>query len=383
MSNKDPYKTLGVSQDASSDTIKKAYRKLAMQYHPDKNPGDKSADQKFRDVTEAYEILTDPQKKAAFDRFGSAAFDQNAGGGPGGGSGFGGFGFSSNFSDIIDEMFGDLGGGGRSESFQQTGSDIRFNLDISLEEAFKGTNARVKFATGILCDKCHGSGSAKGSSPTNCLSCKGRGKMRYQQGFFTVEKACNDCGGSGKTVSDPCRPCSGQGRIRKEKNLEVKIPAGVEEGTRIRVAREGEAGLRGGPSGDLYVFLSIRPHRLFRRQGADLFCKIPIPMTIAALGGDIEVPSIDGTRSALKIPIGTQGGQQFRMRNKGMSVLRSNARGDLIIEAGVETPVNLTKKQKDILKQFEEANIKEDNSPQSTGFFAKVKEFWDDLGKDT
>ena len=379
MANKDLYKTLGVSQSASPDEIKKAYRKLAMKYHPDKNPGDKTAEQKFRDIAEAYEILGDDQKKAAYDRYGSAAFEQGMGNGAGQGPGFGGFGFSGNFSDIIDEMFGDLGGG-RADTFQQIGADVRFNLEISLDDAFKGTTARVKFTTGVSCDHCHGLGSQGGLAPSTCATCQGRGKTRYQQGFFTIERSCSTCGGSGKTIADPCRPCGGQGRVRREKNLEVKIPPGVEEGTRIRLTREGEAGLRGGPAGDLYVFLSIRPHRLFKRQGGDLFCRIPIPMITAALGGKIEVPCIDGSKSSLKIPTGTQGGQQFRLRGKGMSVLRSGVRGDLIIEAGVETPVNLTKKQKELLKQFEETSKQEENSPQSTGFFAKVKEFWDELG---
>jgi molecular chaperone DnaJ len=379
MSKTDLYKTLGVSQNASAEDIKKAYRKLAMKHHPDKNPGDKNAEKKFREASEAYEILKDDQKRAAYDRYGSAAFEQGMGGpgaGPGGASGFGGFGFSANFSDIIDEMFGGMGGsGGRAEDFQQSGSDVRFNLEVSLEEAFKGTTARIKFPIGITCDKCNGLGSEGGLTPTNCSSCQGRGKTRYQQGFFTIEKSCNSCGGSGKTVTDPCRSCSGQGRVKREKNLEVKIPAGVEEGTRIRVSREGEAGLRGGPPGDLYVFISIRPHKLFKRQGGDLFCRIPIRMTTAALGGEIEVPCIDGSKGSLKIPAGTQSGQQFRLRGKGMSILRSSARGDLIIEAGVETPVNLTKKQKEILAQFEETTHQGQNSPESSGFFAKVKEF--------
>ena len=380
MAKKDFYTILGVSQSASADEIKKAYRKLAMKYHPDRNPGDKVAEQKFREASEAYEILRDEQKRAAYDRYGSAAFEQGMGNGAGPGPGFGGFGFAANFSDIIDEMFGDLGNGNRADSFQQSGSDVRFNLEISLEEAFRGTTARIKFSTGVACERCHGLGSEGGLAPTTCSTCQGRGKSRYQQGFFTIERSCSSCGGSGKTIADPCRTCSGQGRVRREKNLEVKIPAGVEEGTRIRVSREGEAGLRGGPAGDLYVFLSIRPHRFFKRQNADLFCRVPIPMTTAALGGEVEIPVLDGSKSAVKIPAGTQAGQQFRLRGKGMSVLRSSSRGDLIIEAGIETPVNLTKKQKELLKQFEEASQKEHNNPQSTGFFAKVKEFWEELG---
>ncbi len=387
MSQKDFYKTLGVSNTASADELKKAYRKLAMQYHPDKNPGDKKAEQKFRELSEAYDVLRDDQKRAAYDRYGAAAFEQggfnpNAGAG---GAGFGGFGFSggfgANFADIIDEMFGDLGGGGgHTNGFQQPGSDVRFNLEISLEEAFKGTTARVKYSTGCACDTCKGLGSDGGSAPVVCSTCKGRGKSRSQQGFFTIERTCSTCGGIGKTIQNPCRGCSGTGKVRREKNLEVKIPAGVEEGTRIRVSKEGEAGLRGGPSGDLYVFLSIRPHRFFKRQAADIYCRVPITITTASLGGEIEVPSIDGSHTHLKITSGTQSGHQFRIRGKGMTTLRSSGRGDMIIEAMVETPVNLSKKQKELLKQFEEASKKESNNPQSTGFFAKVKEFWGELG---
>jgi molecular chaperone DnaJ len=383
MAGKDYYQILGVSQTASGEDIKKAYRKLAMKYHPDKNPGDKAAEQKFRDISEAYDILKDDQKRAAFDRYGSAAFDQNAGFHPGN-SGGGGFGFSGNFSDIIDEMFSGFGGRGQhsgSDGFRQPGSDVRFNLDISLEEAFKGTTARVKYTTAVACDPCQGTGSEKGSAPITCKTCAGRGTTRFQQGFFTIERTCQACAGAGKTIGTPCRTCSGNGRVRREKNLEVKIPAGVEDGTRIRVSKEGEAGLRGGPAGDLYVFLSIRPHRLFKRQGADIICRVPIPMTTAALGGEIDVPVIDGNSVQLKVPAGTQGGHQFRLRSKGMSVLRSSSRGDMIVEAAVETPVSLSKKQKELLKQFDEASKKESNSPQTSGFFAKVKDFFDDLGR--
>jgi molecular chaperone DnaJ len=383
---KDFYKILGVNKTATADDLKKAYRKLAMQYHPDKNPGDKGAEQKFREISEAYDVLRDDQKRAAYDRYGSDVFEQggfnpNAGAGAGG---FGGFGFGGSsgfggFADIIDEMFGDIGSGAAG-SFQQEGSDVRFNLEISLEEAFKGTTARVKYTTGSVCDSCKGSGSESGTPPVICNACKGRGKTRAQQGFFTIERTCNSCGGAGKTVQTPCRPCTGTGRVRREKNLDVKIPAGVEDGTRIRVTKEGEAGLRGGPAGDLYVFLSLRPHRFFKRQGADLYCKAPITMTTAALGGEIGVPSIDGSQTSLKIPSGTQSSHQFRIRGKGMTALRSSLRGDMIIEAVVETPVNLTKKQKELLKQFEETTKKEANNPQSSGFFAKVKEFWEELG---
>ena len=371
---KDFYKILGVTKTATADDLKKAYRKLAMQYHPDKNPGDKTAEQKFREISEAYDVLRDDQKRSAYDRYGSDVFEQggfnpNSGAGGGGFSGFGfggGGGFGANFADIIDEMFGEIGGSGEG-SFQQEGSDVRFNLEISLEEAFKGTTARVKYTTGAVCDGCKGSGSESGAPPVVCNACKGRGKTRAQQGFFTIERTCHSCGGAGKTISTPCRPCTGTGRVRREKNLEVKIPAGVEDGTRIRVTKEGEAGLRGGPAGDLYVFLSLRPHRFFKRQGSDLYCKAPITMTMAALGGEIGVPSIDGSQTSLKIPSGTQSGHQFRIRSKGMTAV-------------VETPVNLTKKQKELLKQFEEPTKKEANNPQSSGFFAKVKEFWEELG---
>ncbi|MCX7338537.1 MAG: molecular chaperone DnaJ [Alphaproteobacteria bacterium] len=386
--SKDLYKTLGVSKTASSDDIKKAYRKLAMQHHPDRTKGDKKSEQKFREATEAYEILMDDQKRAAYDRYGSAAFEQGGFGNqqqqhPGGGFGFAGGqhgGFGASFSDIIDEMFGDLGGSAQADAFQQPGSDIRYNLEISLEEAFRGTTARVKYATGVACDPCKGTGSDGGAHPVMCPTCSGRGKTRLQQGFFTIERACHSCGGSGRMVSNPCRSCNGTGKTRREKNLEVKIPPGVEDGTRIRVSREGDAGLRGGHPGDLYVFLSISTHRFFKRQGHDIYCKVPITIITACLGGEIDVPSIDGSHVGIKVPSGTQSGHQFRVRSKGMSVIRNHARGDLIVEVTVETPVNLTKKQKEILKQFDETMQKEPNNPQSSGFFAKVKDFWEELG---
>ena len=389
MAKKDFYKTLGVSNTASAEEIKKAYRKQAMKHHPDRNPGDKTAEQKFRELSDAYDVLKDDQKRATYDRFGAEAFEQGGGatshpggGNPGFGFGFSGGGFSGNFSDIIDEMFGDFDGRGSagSQLYKQPGSDIRFNLEISLEEAFKGSNARIKYTTAVACDTCKGSGSEANAAPITCTGCNGRGKTRFQQGFFTVERTCSTCNGAGSVISKPCRVCSGNGRTRREKNLEVKIPAGVEDGTRIRVTQEGEAGMRGGPPGDLYVFLSIRSHRFFKRQAADIHCRVPITMMTAALGGEIEVPSIDGSHAIVKIPAGTQSGHQFRLRGKGMSVLRSSSRGDMFIEAAVETPVNLSKKQKELLEQFSETSKKESNSPQSSGFFTKVKEFWDELG---
>jgi len=380
MAKKDYYELLGVSKNASVDEIKKAYRKLAMQYHPDRNPGDKVAEQKFHEISDAYSVLSDEQKKAAYDRFGHAAFEQGGGfgGGAGGGQGqgFGGFDFSDIFEEMFGNGFGGRGGGSpRGGSFKQPGADVRFNLEVSLEEAFKGTTAQIKFQGSVKCTTCDGSGSKDKAAHTTCSHCNGRGATRHQQGFFTVERTCSHCNGAGKTIANPCKSCHGQGKVRDTKKLEVKIPPGVEDGTRIRISGEGEAGLRGGPNGDLYVFISVRSHPIFKRSGRDIFYKIPIPMITAALGGEIEVPSIDGTKSSLKIPAGTQNGQQFKLRNKGMSILRSSLRGDLIVEASIETPVNLSKHQKEILKQFEESCQKEDNSPQSSGFFAKVRDF--------
>lgn len=380
---KDYYAILHVKRDASEDEIKKAYRKLAMKYHPDKNPGDKKAEEKFREATQAYDILRDAQKRAAYDRYGEAAFEQQQAGGHSGFGGFQeGFGFGgSSFADIIDEMFGGGFNNARSAQAQQSGADVRYNMDISLEEAFRGKTANIKFATLVGCVSCKGSGGESGSKPTNCSACHGRGKVRSQQGFFTIERTCATCGGMGQVITNPCRPCNGSGRVRKEKNLEVKIPAGVEEGTRIRVTKEGEAGLRGAPSGDLYVFLNVKQHPLFKRNGADIVCKVPIQMVTATLGGEIEVPTIDGTKASVKIPNGTQHGQQFRLKGKGMSILRATGRGDMIIEAKIEIPVNLTKSQKALLEEFADLGKNEKNSPESSGFFAKVKDFFDDFGK--
>ncbi len=372
---RDFYEILGVKQDAKDDEIKKAYRKFAMKFHPDKNPGDKKAEEKFREATEAYEVLLDSQKRAAYDRYGHAAFQQQQQGGGGGGQ----HGFGGSFADIIDEMFGNSFHGGGNAS--QTGADVRYNLDISLEEAYRGKSAKIKFTTLVCCTNCKGSGGEAGSRPTNCTACYGRGKTRYQQGFFTIERTCATCGGAGQIIAKPCRPCNGSGRVRKEKNLEVKIPAGVDEGTRIRVTHEGEAGMRGAPSGDLYVFLNIKPHNLFKRQGADILCKVPIQMVTAAIGGEIEVPTIDGNQATVKIPSGTQAGQQFRLKGKGMSVLRMTGRGDMIIEAKVETPVSLSKKQRELLEEFAQLGNGEKNSPESQGFFAKVKDFFEDISK--
>lgn len=381
MAKKDYYELLDVRRDAAAEELKKAYRKLAMQYHPDRNPGDKTAEQKFKEINEAYDVLKDDQKRAAYDRFGHQAFGAGMGRANRGAEAFDfGFNFSGNFADIFDEMFGDFTGR-RSQESQTRGADIRYNLEISLEEAFKCTTSKIRFVTAILCDSCKGTGSEGTSSgPVKCVSCQGRGKLRSTQGFFSIERTCPTCQGLGQTIEKPCKKCQGQGRVRQEKSLEVKIPAGVEDGTRIRLVGEGEAGFRGGTSGDLYVFVSVLPHRFFKRHEADIHCRVPIPLTTAALGGEIEVPCIDGAPVKFKIPAGTQSGHNFRLKVKGMSILRSTNRGDMYIEAVVETPVNLTKKQKELLETFEKEGKQESTSPESSGFFAKVKEFLEELG---
>ncbi len=379
MAKRDFYETLGVSKGASIDEIKKAYRKLAMKYHPDRNPDSKEAEEKFREANDAYDVLKDEQKRAAYDRFGHAAFDGNMGGGPRGG---GGGDFGGGFADIFDEMFGDFmggGGGQRRQSAGTRGSDIRINLEITLEEAFEGKKAQVHVPTSVACEPCNGTGAEPGSQPTTCGTCAGRGRVRQQSGFFTIERTCPRCQGQGRVIEDPCHSCHGQGRIEKNQTLAIQIPAGVEDGTPIRLSGKGEAGLRGGGPGDLYVFISVKAHRFFKREGAHLFCNVPIPMTTAALGGALEVPVIDGKRARLQIPEGTQNGHSFRLRGKGMSVLRSSARGDLYIQVQVETPVNLTKRQKELLEEFQTESKGQKTSPQSDGFFAKVKEFWDGL----
>lgn len=379
MSKRDYYEVLGCQKGASADELKKAYRKLAMQYHPDRNPDDPGAEAKFKELNEAYDVLKDEQKRSAYDRFGHAAFEQGMGGGRGGGGDFG-FG-GGGFADIFDEMFGEfMGGGGRRGQASGRGADLRFNMDITLEEAFAGKTATVTVPSSAPCDECKGSGGAGGAQPVSCPTCHGAGKVRAQQGFFTIERTCPTCQGMGRVIKDPCRVCGGAGRVRKEKTLQVTIPAGVEDGTRIRLAGEGEAGMRGAPPGDLYIFLSLAQHRLFQRDGANIYCRVPIPMVTAALGGSIDVPTIDGTLAKVTIPPGTQSGNQFRLRNKGMSVLRSPARGDMFIQAVVEIPVNLTPRQIELLKEFEGAGDSDGkHSPESHGFFAKVKELWKDL----
>jgi len=379
--SKDYYQILGVSKSASADELKKAYRKLAMKYHPDKNKGDKSAEEKFKEISHAYDILSDEQKRAAYDRYGHDAFNQGGMGSAGGGGAgaAGGFDFSSGFADIFEDLFGMGGGRGNGRAQQQNtrGADLRYNLTINLEEAFKGKAETVKITTAATCETCSGSGGANGSKPVTCTMCNGAGRVRASQGFFTVERTCTSCGGMGKTIKDPCKTCAGSGRVRKEKTLSVNIPAGVEDGMRIRISGEGEVGMRGGNAGDLYIFVSVKNHELFARDGADIHCNIPIRMTTAALGGSIEVPTIDGSRVKVAIPEGTQHGHQMRLRGKGMSIIHSGSRGDMYIHTLVETPVKLSKKQRELLKEFDKAG--DSVSPASDRFIDRVKEFWADL----
>ena len=376
MTKRDFYDTLGVARDADGDSIKKAFRKLAMQYHPDRNPGDKAAEHRFKEINEAYEVLKDQQKRAAYDQFGHAAFEHGMGGRPGAGAG--GFEFTGGFADIFDEMFGDFVGGGRRGPDGATrGSDLRYNMEITLEEAFAGKQATIRVPGTQPCEACHGTGGEKGTQPITCPTCRGHGKVRATQGFFTIERTCAACGGLGKVIEKPCPACHGQGRTAKDKTLQVTIPPGVEDGTRIRLAGEGEAGLRGAPSGDLYIFLSLKHHRLFQRDGANIHCRVPLSMTTAATGGGIEIPTIDGSRAKVQVPPGTQTGQQFRLKGKGMSVLRTTARGDMYAEIVVETPVNLSKRQKELLKEFDAEGRKHgSSSPEADSFFHRVKEFF-------
>ena len=378
MAKQDFYETLGVSKTADAEELKRAYRKLAMQYHPDRNSGDKSAEQKFKNISEAYDVLKDDQKRAAYDRFGHAAFE-NGSRGPGD-FGFAGGGFAGGgFADIFEEMFGGMGGRRGAQGGPSRGSDLRYNIEVSLEDAFKGKQTTIRVATFAQCDGCKGSGAEPGSRPVGCRTCQGRGRVRTQQGFFTVERTCPTCQGTGQTIEQPCKACAGQGRVRREKTLSVNIPQGVEDGTRIRLAGEGEVGLRGSPPGDLYIFVAIAQHAIFQRDGANIFCRVPIPFTTAALGGSIEVPTVEGNRTRVTVPAGTQSGHQFRLRSKGMTVLRSPARGDMYIHAIVETPVNLTKRQQELLREFEKAGEHGETNPESAGFFARVKEFFGDL----
>ncbi len=372
----DFYSTLGVAKGASDGELKSAYRKLAMQFHPDRNPGDEAAEHKFKEINEAYECLKDPQKRAAYDRFGHAAFEN-------GGMGGGANGFGGGFADIFEEFFGDMmgGAGGRRRSGgRDRGADLRYNMEITLEEAYAGKTAQIRVPASVACDECTGTGAKPGTQPTTCSMCGGAGRVRATQGFFSIERACPQCHGRGQTIEHPCAKCSGQGRVTEERSLSVNIPAGIEDGTRIRLSGEGEAGLRGGPAGDLYIFLSVKPHEFFQRDGSDLYCKVPISMTSAALGGAFEVTTLDGTQTRVKVPEGTQNGRQFRLKGKGMPVLRQPTIGDLYIQVSVETPQNLTKRQRELLEEFEELSSKE-NSPQSSGFFSRMKDFFESFGE--
>ncbi|MCA3307184.1 MAG: molecular chaperone DnaJ [Roseomonas sp.] len=382
MAKRDYYEVLGVARDAGEDDLKKTYRKLAMQWHPDRNQGNAEAEAKFKELNEAYDVLKDAEKRAAYDRFGHAAFEQ---GGPGGGGGGGGPFGGGGFEDIFEEMFGRFGGGGRGQrAAAGRGADLRTQVEVSLEEAFAGAKKTIRFATSVSCEACKGVGAEGGaaSGVQNCGTCQGSGKVRAQQGFFLVERTCPTCSGAGRTIKNPCKICRGAGRVQRERSLNVSVPAGVDDGTRIRLSGEGEAGQRGAPAGDLYVDIAVRPHPIFQRDGANIVVRVPLRMTQAALGGHVEVPSIDGGRSKVTIPAGTQTGDQFRLRGKGFSVLRSAACGDMYVQVMVETPQNLSPKQRELLEQFEaEAEKGGRTSPESEGFFAKVKEFWDGLGR--
>lgn len=376
MSKRDYYEVLGLSKGASADEIKKGYRSKAKELHPDRNTSDPSAESKFKEANEAYDVLKDPERKAAYDRFGHAAFEGGMGGGGGQRQGD----FSSAFSDVFDDLFGDFMGGGQrggGRSRASRGSDLRYNLEISLEDAYSGLQKSINVPTSVQCSPCNGSGAAGGSEPSTCPTCSGLGKVRASQGFFTVERTCPSCSGMGQVISNPCSSCGGQGRSNKDRSLSVNVPAGVETGTRIRLSNEGEAGLRGGPAGDLYIFIEVREHKIFQRDGNSLFCRIPVSMSGAALGGDIEVPTMDGGRSRVKIPAGSQSGRQMRLRGKGMPAIKSAQKGDMFIEIAVETPVNLTSKQRELLREFEA--LSEDNNPESKSFFSSVKSFWDTM----
>ncbi len=385
MAKRDYYETLGIAKGAAADEIKKAYRSKVKELHPDRNADNPNAEAQFKEVGEAYDVLKDADKKAAYDRYGHAAFEGGMGGGggrPGGGFGGGGQGdFSSAFSDVFDDLFGDFmgGRGGQQGGGRRAarGSDLRFNLRVSLEDAFSGLQKSINVPTSVACDSCSGSGAEGGAEPTTCPTCSGMGKVRAQQGFFTVERTCPTCSGLGQIIKNPCPKCRGAGRVEKDRSLSVNIPAGVETGTRIRLAGEGEAGMRGGPSGDLYIFIEVEEHELFERDGPNLFCRVPVTMGNAALGGSIEVPTIDGGRGRVQIPSGSQSGRQMRLRGKGMPHLRGGATGDMIIELAVETPVNLTSRQKELLREFED--LSEENNPESSSFFSSVKSFWDSM----
>lgn len=373
MAKVDFYEALGVGRGVDEKELKSAYRKKAMQFHPDRNPDDKAAEQKFKEVSEAYEILKDPQKRAAYDQFGHAAFENGANGAGGFGAGMAGGAFSDIFEDIFGEM---MGGRARRSGGRERGADLRYNMEVTLQEAYSGKTADISVPTAVSCETCTGSGSKPGSAPSTCSTCGGSGRVRAASGFFSIERTCPACQGRGEVISDPCESCHGQGRVTRERSLSVNIPAGIEDGVRIRLAGEGEAGTRSGPAGDLYIFLNIKPHEFFQRDGADLFCRIPVSMTTAALGGQFEVTTLDGSKTRVKVPAGTQTGKQFRLKGKGMPVMRSSNIGDLYIQVVTETPQNLTKRQRELLEEFGRIS-NEQNSPESHGFFSRMKHFLD------
>ena len=370
MAKRDYYEVLGLTRSTGDDEIKAAFRKLAMKWHPDKNPGDATSEMRFKEINEAYEVLKDGDKRAAYDRFGHAAFEQGMGGG---GPGFGA-GFASSFSDIFEDLFGMAGQRGRGGG-RERGADLRYNMEILLEEAFLGKTAKIEIPVSVTCESCSGTGAKAGTKPKTCSLCGGAGRVRQAQGFFTLERTCPGCQGRGQMIEDACPSCSGSGRVTRERSLSVNIPQGVEDGTRIRLAGEGEAGIRGGPPGDLYIFLSLATHQFFQRDGADLHCRVPISMVTAALGGEFEVPTIDKGKTKVKIPSGTQSGRRFRIASKGMPVLRSRQTGDMYVQVVVETPQNLTRKQQELLAEFEKLSSGA-TQPEAAGFFAKVKDFF-------
>jgi molecular chaperone DnaJ len=374
MAKRDFYETLGVAKNASDDEIKKAYRKLAMKFHPDRNPDSKQAEDKFKEAKEAYEMLSDPQKREAYDRFGHAGVDPNVGGGAGAG-------FSGGFSDAFGDIFGDIfGGGGRQRGGPQVyrGADLRYNLDITLEQAANGFDTTIRVPSWDGCETCHGSGAKPGTAPTTCGTCGGHGQVRMQQGFFSIQQTCPKCHGSGKVIPDPCSPCAGSGRVKRNKTLEVKIPAGIDDGMRIRSTGNGEPGMNGGPPGDLYVEIHIKQHAVFQRDGDDLHCEMPISFAKAAIGGEIEVPTLTG-KVSFSVPEGTQSGKTFRLRSKGIKGVRSGFPGDLFCHVVIETPIKLTDRQKDLLREFEQPTAEggAKHSPQSKSWMDKVKEFFE------
>lgn len=378
-SETDYYERLEVSKDASGEEIKKAYRRLAMKYHPDRNPGDKEAEAKFKEINEAYDVLKDDQKRAAYDRYGHQAF---ANGGMGGGNPFNGFDFNfggGGFSDIFSDIFSDFMGGGRNGSQRsqaQDGADLRYNLEISLEEAFSGVEKEIKIPGTIACEECHGHGTADGKEAPVCPTCHGSGKIRTQHGFMIMETTCPKCHGEGRVVKEACKKCHGEGVIHNEKTLKIKIPAGIEDNTRMRIAGEGQSGIRGGQNGDLYVFISVKEHKLFVREGANLYVRVPISMICAALGGRIEIPGINGDKIEVEVPAGTQTDQQKRISGAGMPIIRSARRGDIFVRFRVETPTHLTTRQKELLEEFREISKDEDCQPEAKGFFDKIKDLF-------